>query len=81
LYEVVRYEHTRLTALGAKMTKFMSHRQAAGSRESDPGSEWQHGALPIMAELGYDDVGPGFRIDDGKPNPHEWDATRLERYR
>jgi hypothetical protein len=81
LHEVVRYEHTRLTVLGARMTKFLSHRQSSGSRPSDPGSEWwQLGALPIMEELGYDDGGAGFAIDDGRPNPHEWNERRTERY-
>lgn len=76
-FEIMRYEHTRLVKLGAVITKCLAHRQASGSRQSDPGEAvWRSIALPISAELDYDDGGAGFAIDDGRVIPEQWDPAR-----
>jgi hypothetical protein len=59
-----------------KVTALVAHRQSSKSRRNDPGSEaWTRVALPMHAELGLSDGGPGFEIG-GYPIPEEWDPSR-----
>lgn len=54
----------------------VAHRQSSRSRRNDPGSAiWKEIALPMAAELGLSDGGPGFAIG-GYPIPEAWDPTR-----
>lgn len=56
----------------------VAHRQSSGSRRNDPGSAiWKEIALPMSAELGMNDGGAGFKLDDGYPIPVEWDPARV----
>lgn len=55
----------------------VSHRQASADRRNDPGERiWRGEAVPIAAELGLSDGGPGFTIGDGLPIPEQWDPRR-----
>lgn len=62
---------------GGKVTKLVAHRQSSKDRRDDPGSGlWHRVALPMMAELGLEDGGPGFKIGTGYAIPVEWDGSR-----
>ena len=79
--QLVRWICSEVARNGGQVRSLVSHRQASSQRRSDPGSEiWQQVALPMMEELGLSDGGSGFKIDDGRANPVEWDASRSERY-
>jgi N-acetyl-anhydromuramyl-L-alanine amidase AmpD len=59
-----------------KVTALVAHRQSSGSRRNDPGSAiWHAVALPMHAELGLGDGGPGFKLGTGRPVPEAWDAA------
>lgn len=61
---------------GGQVKFILAHRQASATRENDPGSAlWQGVALPLIAELGLSDGGPGFKIDGGKPIPEAWNPA------
>lgn len=61
-------------ASGGSIRYIHAHRQGSESRRADPGSAiWQAIALPMMAELGLTDGGPGWRCGSGRPIPEEWD--------
>jgi N-acetyl-anhydromuramyl-L-alanine amidase AmpD len=72
-----------VAAHGGKIGALVAHRQASSDRESDPGSAvWQQVAMPLHAELGLTDGGPGFTVGYGLPIPVEWDSSRVGiRYR
>jgi N-acetyl-anhydromuramyl-L-alanine amidase AmpD len=66
--EVDRH-HGKVGVLGA-------HRQAVNSRRNDPGEAiWKQVALPLHAELGLNDGGPGFKLpgSTGYAIPEAWD--------
>lgn len=76
--EVCRRIKRNIEAHGGTLRVIVSHRQSSESRQSDPGETiWKRVALPLMAEWGIDDGGPGFKIGDGRPNPEAWDPTRV----
>lgn len=65
-------------AHGGKVRVIVAHRQSSKTRRNDPGEAiWRAVALPMMAELGLGDGGPGFAIG-GRPIPVEWDQSRGE---
>lgn len=77
----VRWICAVVEANGGRVRALVAHRQSSDSRRNDPGSAlWQAVALPLMADLGLSDGGPGFKIGTGRPIPHEWDQSRTERY-
>lgn len=79
--QAIRWVHAEVARNGGKLTKLVAHRQSTDDRRTDPGSEiWQRVALPMSAELGLDDGGPGFAIGKGQPIPREWDPNRTARY-
>ncbi len=60
--------------LGGKIKFILCHRQSSGSRQNDPGqSIYQRVARVIMDEFGLSNGGPGFKVDDGRAIPAEWD--------
>lgn len=74
---IIRAEHAELRRHGAAPTLLVAHRQSSSSRRHDPGSKvWQEIALPLMAELGLGDGGPGYKLGQGSPIPVEWDPSR-----
>jgi hypothetical protein len=63
---------------GGKVTALVAHRQSSDTRRNDPGSAiWKAVALPMHAELGLSDGGPGFKIGNGRPIPEAWDPSRV----
>lgn len=75
--QAIRWGVKEVARHGGKVTKLVAHRQSSGARQNDPGSAlWQAVALPMMADLGLDDGGPGFKIGTGRAIPEEWDPTR-----
>lgn len=75
--QLMRWGTAEVAKHGGLIHKCVAHRQSSGSRRNDPGSKvWQEIALPMSAELGFDDGGPGFTLDDGYPIPVEWDPKR-----
>jgi len=74
--QLMRWGTAEVAAHGGKVTKIVAHRQASDTRRNDPGSKvWQEIALPMMAELGCDSGGVGFRLNQGYPIPEEWDPA------
>ena len=61
---------------GVKFKVLNTHRQSSASRRNDPGSKVvQRVLVPLWAELGLTDGGPGSLAagaDGGYPNPREW---------
>lgn len=80
--QVIRWIARETAENGGAIKALVAHRQASASRRDDPGSAiWQRVALPLSAELGLTDGGPGFKLGDGMAIPHEWDPARKgERY-
>lgn len=75
--QLIRWGHYTVTSNGGPHRALVAHRQASDMRRNDPGSAiWQAVALPMMAELGLSDGGPGFKIGDGYPIPEAWDPSR-----
>ncbi|MBX3155862.1 MAG: N-acetylmuramoyl-L-alanine amidase [Deltaproteobacteria bacterium] len=78
--QLVRWNHARIVRNGGTSRTCMPHRVASGDRRNDPGSKvWQTCGIPLIAELGLDDGGPGFKFEDsfgGLPIPEKWDPSR-----
>lgn len=75
--DLVRFIHSEVARNGGQIKALVSHRQASENRRNDPGSAiWKRVALPMSAELGLNDGGPGFKLSTGYPNPESWDPTR-----
>lgn len=62
--------------IGPRMNVIVAHRQSSGDRQNDPGSEIWTIAIEMNRELGTSDGGAGFKLDDGRPIPQEWDPSR-----
>jgi hypothetical protein len=74
LRNLQRYLIELVRRKGGAIRVIVAHRQASGTRQSDPGAEiWQQGALPILEEHGLSDGGVGFKLGDGRPIPEGWD--------
>lgn len=74
---VVRWIVDEVARHGGRVTHLVAHRQASKDRQSDPGSAlWQAVALPLLAELGLTDGGPGYRVGSGLAIPEAWDPAR-----
>jgi N-acetyl-anhydromuramyl-L-alanine amidase AmpD len=74
----VRWICEEVARHGGRVEQLVAHRQASNSRQSDPGSAlWQQVAMPLHAELGLSDGGPGYCIDKGCPIPEAWDPSRV----
>lgn len=79
--DLIRWLVAEVASHGGKLRRIHAHRQASADRRSDPGSEiWQEVALPMMAELGLNDGGPGWVTGGGFPIPAAWDISRGDRY-
>ena len=51
----------------------LAHRQSSSQRENDPGPDiWYHVGQWAVDNLGLEDGGPGFKVDDGNPIPDSW---------
>lgn len=75
--QAVRWIAATIAAGGSKLHALVAHRQAVDSRRNDPGSAiWKAVALPLIAELGLTDGGPGFKIGTGYAIPEAWDPSR-----
>lgn len=71
--ELVRYLKRLVQLHGGQLGGLYAHRQATDDRTADPGSRiWQEIALPLMAELGLSDGGPGYVRGKGQPIPDVW---------
>lgn len=76
LRHLLRWIWVQLAIQGGKLEVLCAHRQSSVNRRNDPGQAiWRQAALPIMAELGLTDGGPGFKIG-GYPIPSAWDPSR-----
>lgn len=72
----IRWLCSAVAKNGGEIRALVAHRQSSKNRRNDPGSEiWQAVALPLHAELGLSDGGPGFTVG-GYPIPGEWDPKR-----
>lgn len=77
-HDVVRWICRTVAAHGGKVRSLVAHRQASENRRDDPGSAlWQVVGLPMLAEQGLSDGGPGFKIGTGLAIPEAWDASRV----
>jgi len=76
--ELVRYRKRLLQSHRGDLTHLHAHRQATDDRTPDPGSKvWKEIGLPLMAELGLGDGGPGWVVGKGQPIPEAWDSSRV----
>jgi N-acetyl-anhydromuramyl-L-alanine amidase AmpD len=78
--QLVRWICDHVRRRGGQIKILCAHRQAVSSRRNDPGSAiWQQVALPLHAELGLSDGGPGFVIpgSSGLPIPEAWDPAAV----
>lgn len=82
--DLIRYLVALVKYHGGALTEIHAHRQGApkddpkAGRKPDPGSKvWQEVALPLMAELGLSDGGPGWTLGKGEPIPEAWDSSRV----
>ena len=74
--QLVRWIMIETARNGGAIKYLVAHRQASGSRRNDPGEcIWKPVALPLIAELGLDDAGDGFKLDDGYPIPTCWNPA------
>lgn len=74
--QLVRWICTLVAQKKGEIKALVAHRQSSKNRRDDPGSEvWKEIALPLHAELGLNDGGPGFVLD-GLPIPEAWDPSR-----
>jgi N-acetyl-anhydromuramyl-L-alanine amidase AmpD len=79
--ELVRYLVSLVASHGGKLAHLHAHRQSTDDRTPDPGSRvWQEIAMPLMAELGLSDGGPGWVVGKGQPIPKEWDPRSNAKY-
>lgn len=77
---LVRHVVELVVAHGGRVYSIFAHRQASGSRQSDPGSEiWQAVGIPTRDALKLSDGGPRFTFPSGGglPIPEAWDASRV----
>lgn len=80
--QLVRYLVALVAHHGGKIKYILPHRVATDDRTFDPGSlTWQLVAIPLLAELGLSDGGPGWIYpgSSGEPIPGCWvpgDAAR-----
>jgi len=78
LADAIRWIGSEIAHHGGRLHALVAHRQSSSDRKNDPGSAiWKGVAIPLMAELGLTDGGPGFRLGDGSPIPEAWDASRI----
>jgi N-acetyl-anhydromuramyl-L-alanine amidase AmpD len=78
--QLVRWIVAEVAAHGGKVAILGAHRQAVDSRRNDPGEAiWKQVALPLHAELGLSDGGPGFKLpgSTGYAVPEAWDPSRV----
>src|SRR5262245_2662725 len=55
------------------LTHILGRRQSSATRENDPGPDiWYHIGQWAVDNLGLNDGGPGFKVDDGNPIPDIW---------
>ena len=74
----VRWICQEVARHGGRITQLVAHRQSSNQRDSDPGSAlWQQVAMPLHAELGLHDGGPGYTVGNGYPIPEKWDPSRV----
>jgi N-acetyl-anhydromuramyl-L-alanine amidase AmpD len=74
----VRWICQQVARHGGRIEQLVAHRQASNQRQSDPGSAlWKQVAMPLHAELGLSDGGPGFIVGNGYPIPEKWDPSRV----
>lgn len=77
----IRWIVAEVARHGGQVRLLVAHRQSSDQRRSDPGSAlWQRVAMPMHAELGMTDGGPGYRVGTGFAIPAKWDASREEAY-
>lgn len=74
----VRWICDEVARHGGRVEQLLAHRQASCQRQDDPGSAlWQQVAMPLHAELGLNDGGPGYTMGSGLPIPERWDPKRV----
>lgn len=74
----VRWICEEVARHGGRIRQVVAHRQASNQRDSDPGSAlWKQVAMPLHAELGLSDGGPGYTVGNGYAIPEAWDPSRL----
>ena len=74
--QTIRWCVSEVQRHGGSVNVLVAHRQSSRDRRNDPGSQvWKEIALPMIAELGLSDGGPGFQIG-GYPIPEAWDETK-----
>jgi hypothetical protein len=74
---VIRWIVSEVARHGGQVRALVAHRQSSSTRRNDPGSAiWQAVALPMIAELGLSDGGPGYKIGTGYAIPEAWDPAR-----
>jgi len=74
----VRWICQEVARHGGHIVQLVAHRQSSNQRDSDPGSVlWQQVAMPLHAELGLNDGGPGYTVGNGYPIPEKWDPSRV----
>lgn len=76
--DAIRWIFATVARHGGHLRNLYAHRQAAASRRADPGEElWQAVALPMLAELGLEDGGTGYKLGEGRPIPAAWDERHV----
>lgn len=73
--QLVRWICENVRRHGGAVKVLCAHRQAVDSRRNDPGEAiWKQVALPLHAELGLSDGGPGFKLPNstGSAIPEVW---------
>ncbi len=67
-----------VAAAGGKIQFILCHRQSSESRQSDPGEAiYKRVARVILDEFGLSNGGVGFKVDDGRAIPFEWDERSV----
>lgn len=76
-HQLVRWICSETAKQGGQIRALLAHRQSSADRQNDPGEGiWKGVALPMIAELGLSDGGPGFKVSDGKAIPERWDPSK-----
>ena len=76
--QTLRWIDDVVTEKGGDFKALVAHRQSSDTRRNDPGSAiWKAIALPMSTELGLNDGGAGFKLNDGYPIPEAWDPRRI----
>ncbi len=81
--QLVRWIVEEARRNGATVKILGAHRQAVDSRRNDPGEAiWRQVALPLHAELGLSDGGPGFTLpgSTGYAIPEVWGGAKGVKY-